>query len=625
MTSTLYVLSIGPVQGFIAAARRTRDLWMGSLILSEISKAAAKKIVDLDGTLIFPALDKGSEKLEPALRSGRNQPDPATLLEAFNVANIIRAKLPDTIKDLSKFDADVKEAARQEWLKYADSARKIVEANDDGAIDTTIWDEQVKDVIEFYSAWVPLNENDPEAYREAQKRLMRLLTARKSTRNFIPAGEHWGVEKSSLDGARERVLKKPEQKRHLSRELTLRLRLKNSEQLCAVGLTKRLGGPKVPFPSVSRVALDPWIQEIMQSGEEYRAVLSVIKRKCKENQTFASGTGNQLYQDFPFDGHVLYPERLDILKQDIESLTTDFPGDSVFKNDKDTIEECIEPCAKKLWKQFGEPNPYLAVMVADGDRMGKVISHIDSCPEHREFSKKLAEFAKETRKTIEAENHGVLVFAGGEDILAFLPVDTCIDAARKLHDKFGELLKDILDEEGHPPTLSVGIAIGHFLDPLEDLLEYGRDAESDAKKPDRNGLAVHWHTRGGGDPIKVREQWRDTDGLDKRLNDWVGMYRADKFPDGAAYDLRQLAEDYRSWEKEEISEELLLGDIGRLLKRKRTEGGVKALDEEDIETVKRGVKTFDNLTLRAEELVLARKIAAASGKARVAGKNEVIS
>jgi len=623
MTSHLYVLSIGPVQGFIAAARRTRDLWMGSLLLSEISKAAAKKIVDMNGTLIFPALDSGSEDLEPALPDDPDRTSPAKLLEAFNVANIIRAKIPGT--NLSKFDADVKEAARQEWLKYANSARNIVEANDKGSIDTPIWDEQVKDVIEFYSAWVPLNENDPEAYREAQKRLMRLLTARKSTRDFIPAGEHWGVEKSSLDGARERVLIKPKPGKHFSRDLTLRLRLRNSEQLCAVGLTKRLGGSKVPFPSVSRVALDPWIREIMQSGEEYRAILNLIRSECKDNKTFASGTGQLLYQDFPFDGHVLYPERLNVSKQDIESLITDFPDYKDFGDDKKRIEN-IEPCAKKLWERFGEPNPYLAVMVADGDRMGKVISHIESCPKHREFSEKLAEFAKETRGIIEMENHGVLVFAGGEDILAFLPVDTCIDAARKLHDKFGELLEGFPDdEEGHPPTLSVGIAIGHFLDPLEDLLKYGRDAESDAKEPDRNGLAVHWHTRGGGDPIKVRQQWKDVDGLDKRLNDWVGMYRADKFPDGAAYDLRRLADDYRGWEKEKIPEELLLGDIGRLLKRKRTEGGTKALDEEDIETVKRGVTTFDDLALRAEELVLARKIAVASGKAGVAGKNEVIS
>ena len=44
MATYLYVLAVGPIQDFIAAARRTRDLWFGSHLLSEICKAAAKQI-----------------------------------------------------------------------------------------------------------------------------------------------------------------------------------------------------------------------------------------------------------------------------------------------------------------------------------------------------------------------------------------------------------------------------------------------------------------------------------------------------------------------------------------------------------------------------------------------------
>ena len=56
-----YVLQIhiGPVQSFIAAARRSRDLWFGSWLLSELSKAAAKSIAENKGeginALVFPA------------------------------------------------------------------------------------------------------------------------------------------------------------------------------------------------------------------------------------------------------------------------------------------------------------------------------------------------------------------------------------------------------------------------------------------------------------------------------------------------------------------------------------------------------------------------------------------
>ena len=32
------IVTLGPIQDFIAAARRTRDLWFGSWLLSELSK-----------------------------------------------------------------------------------------------------------------------------------------------------------------------------------------------------------------------------------------------------------------------------------------------------------------------------------------------------------------------------------------------------------------------------------------------------------------------------------------------------------------------------------------------------------------------------------------------------------
>jgi CRISPR-associated protein Cmr2 len=53
----LFLIHIGPVQDFIASARRTRDLAFGSWFLSELSRAAAREIEAQNGldSLIFPA------------------------------------------------------------------------------------------------------------------------------------------------------------------------------------------------------------------------------------------------------------------------------------------------------------------------------------------------------------------------------------------------------------------------------------------------------------------------------------------------------------------------------------------------------------------------------------------
>ena len=53
----LLQISIGPVQDFISAGRRTRDLWFGSMMLSEVAKSAAREVMNSGGELIFPDAD----------------------------------------------------------------------------------------------------------------------------------------------------------------------------------------------------------------------------------------------------------------------------------------------------------------------------------------------------------------------------------------------------------------------------------------------------------------------------------------------------------------------------------------------------------------------------------------
>jgi len=611
MTGYLYVLALGPVQDFIAAARTTRDLWFGSHLLSEISKAAAKQIAEDGGELIFPALKIGAAELEP-----RSDP------EAFNVANIILVEVPEG-KDPKSINEHARAAAQNRWRMFADPAKKI--ANE--VVDEKIWNEQIDDVIEFYAAWVPFP--NPEKYKETRSRLMRLLAARKSTRDFRPAPLNPGLEKSSLDGARESVLKKG---KTFPKDLIIRMRLKEQEQLCAVGLTKRLGSGDVSFPSVVRVAADLWIREIMASrNEDAIQVLKQIAESCKKNPSIASRYSGTLYRDFPYDSGVLYPARLESMRTVPKERKKERSWlDYLDTSDRDDLTE-IKRLAERLQKRgtdenrdtrfgFGEPNPYLAVLVADGDQMGKAISSIGSADEHRKFSYQLSLFAKAARGIVEdGVGHGCVVYTGGDDVLAFLPVDTCIATARALHEKFGELLKDFPTEREETPTLSVGIAIVHSLEPLEDILTYGRDAEHAAKKPDRDGLAVHLHTRNGGEPTRIREQWTRKDpetgadgtaklmSLDKRLDLWVKMYHDDDFPDGAAYDLRQLAEDYKAW-RSDLPEKLLEKDVRRLLMRKRAGSGTREIEAEDITVLVSGIHSHEDLTHRAEELVLTRRI-----------------
>src|SRR5438477_9664995 len=85
----LFLISVGPVQGFIASARRTRDLWFGSWLLSELSKAAAQEIVNgsTGNSLIFPA-PHDKKQLQPG--------------SPLNVANKIVALIDHPPADVGK-------------------------------------------------------------------------------------------------------------------------------------------------------------------------------------------------------------------------------------------------------------------------------------------------------------------------------------------------------------------------------------------------------------------------------------------------------------------------------------------------------------------------------------------
>ena len=72
MERFLVTLSLGPVQSLIGAARRTRDLWCGSWLLSEAARAAARILHQRQpGCLIFPCPEDPDTDLDAARQARR--------------------------------------------------------------------------------------------------------------------------------------------------------------------------------------------------------------------------------------------------------------------------------------------------------------------------------------------------------------------------------------------------------------------------------------------------------------------------------------------------------------------------------------------------------------------------
>ena len=563
MSGYLLAISIGPVQDFIAAARRTRDLWFGSYLLSEISKATAKSVSVGGGNLIFPAPVNSQDLNEDSL---------------LNVANVILAELPETLLP-QLVVRQARGAACARWEKEALKAMK--EANK--FIDPSICQDQISDVVEFYAAWVSVK---PEQYDKARRDVMRLLAGRKACRNFIPSKGRAGLPKSSLDGLRETVLLPVNQITQKDRNA---LRLSIGEQLDLIGLTKRFGGGKKSYPSISRIAADPWIRKAAKN-EKTQKTWEDLNLLCEE---LANGAGLSRidkqqfpqFELFPYEGSILYRNRHPDLVDELD----------ISNSQKDRLVQDI----KFLEEVLQTPDPYFAILAADGDRMGKTISEIKTQDSHREFSQNLSAFARDAKNIID-KYKGSLVYSGGDDVLAFLPLDQCLSCARELHYKFCDLLKGYRDNQGKSPTLSVGICIGHFLEPMQDLLGFAREAEKKAKGNDRDGFAIHLHTRGGA-PLYLCDSWAS--GIDQRLKKWAGYHVEGLIPDKAAYDLRELARRYESWTDTKHKEKAIGLDARLLLSRKEKDIVKPGLDE-----LLNRLHDSCSILKTAEEIIVARRL-----------------
>lgn len=476
MTPHLMLVALGPVQEFIAQARRTRDLWYGSHLLSELARAAARELIAGGANLVFPALAKDDQELLPCLAPLRPSGKPP-----LNVANKLVAEVPGGI-DAEELARRTREAVMRFWREVVSAPVKakcvgLLAPNIDA-----VWDEQISTFVEFTAAWAPLG-----AYAEALRRVEAAVAARKNLRDFSPwRNQRGSVPKSSLDGGRETVLAEPG---HRDASLVRKYRIGDAEQLDAIGIVKRAGGEPGQFVPIVNVAFASWLDLATRVAT---AELEALKQACRGLGVAEVRRADlPCAQAFPFDASVLLPSRWKAV----------FDEQSLDGDPREWGNRYVGP----LLEVLGEPYPYVACLVADGDHMGRTIGRLDSADKHRVFSRALSAFASEARGIVEQNRRGILIYSGGDDALAFLPLPEALACADELRRRFAAVVASACgDLPTHErPTLSIGLGVGHVLESMGDLLALGREAERLAKR-ERNSLAVIVDKRSGG-----RRMWSE--------------------------------------------------------------------------------------------------------------------
>ena len=531
----LLAISIGPVQEFIAAGRRTADLYAGSELIAQCARAAARSIGELHpGSLIFPA-------------------DPET-----GAANKILAEVDG---DPAAAAGSAESAAKQALTGAWEDALALLCTEQRACVNEPLGVKQIHSFLQFYASWLPCSGS----YQSDRRKVELLLAGRKSLRDFKQPDKN-NVAKSPLDPSRDTVLRiiGAEFPPCLAQEP---LRLKPGESLDAVSLVKRVRKGEPTIDATHDASLD---------------AVSLVKR-VRGSAEGVQSTGDIAARAFLAD----HPE--------VATHIGAYPERAIYKSLRDELrDEGKLPVSAhsriEAAMRGREPGAYFAILRADGDGIGAMLDAQPSKQDHQAFSRLLSAFTARAETIVEA-NSGHLIYAGGDDVLAFLPIHTSLCCAAQLAAAFTST----------GCRLSVGVAILHYHEPLYYSLRRAETAERAAKEEGGNRLRLAVCTR-GGQTVEASVGWNDMPGLDS-WKDWVTAFQIGE-AGGLPYEVARLAREFRGTT---VGEEAIRGEARRIFGRKT--GWAGEGEARNLDRLLAHVSDAATLQALAEKLVVFRWMA----------------
>lgn len=526
MSEYMLMFSLGPVQPFIAQARKTRDLWLGSYLLAKLMEAAVE---ELKGDLVYPVHRTVDDK--------RGIPDiPNKFVAIFQSEDAAYEEVGQCKTRIEKRWEAIWSAV---WQKIV-----AVYATDDTR---RIWNRQTNPGTLFEMFWVIVAQGARE-YQEWLTYTEKALEARKRLRDFVLEVEGEPGEKSTISGERA-ALRGEKADRKGVQDFWIRLTADRSisahdiskdgsERLDAIDTVKRFATrsssiPEMSFPSTSYIATASFIERLLVAPID-SGVLSQWRDKTR-------GELVELTRDairaVPYLWHILERQGLNerewLLRRDGDLY---FPETFVPRrlmqdyNIADMSEAVgvalnAKEALRVLFKVTDEsgitrPTPYYALIQMDGDRMGFLLSQVEDKTKHVAISRALSTFSRELApELIEDSYPGRLVYAGGDDVVALAPLArdihindepvTVLDLVDRLRRIYHDTVQEPVSKEEFKGgvTASVGIAVAHHYTSLSYVRRTAKAAEDLAKKHYGRNALVITVLRRSGEQTRVGCHW----------------------------------------------------------------------------------------------------------------------
>ncbi|MFT0213946.1 type III-B CRISPR-associated protein Cas10/Cmr2 [Pseudomonas sp. F1_0610] len=519
-----FQFTLGPVQSFVAQARRTRDFWAGSFILSWLSATAMVCIQKQGGTISFPKPDSNylNWLTKTDLTAGALPPQQGGIPNRFKAG--ISAQVP------AQFNPElVVLAVQTAWEALAKSVWDNDLAFLDNTITADIWQRQIKSFWEIN--WIISDDEASNALN--QRKNWRNLVAPTEPGHKCMMMDGW----QELSGITQTNLTKVNNYWNAIRENTqlkgIKTDLREGEHLCAMAFIKRrfsryfsqvkvelpqiessdssntIYGWQLPVavPSVALLAVTTWLEQlILHGGIAQWEAFSQACSKIADYSEYQHISHNKFtiaisslqeaaekrakedgFKHFwaALDGQVYFPHML-------ANPNLFAPSDA-----PQVTRALAQLKASAGTNLTSEPSPYYAILLMDGDQLGK---HMGDVSKQKVISAALNSFTNHAGDIVRQHN-GFLVYAGGDDVLAILPLEGALDAARDLRENYIKCFKKssmkydcVVDS-----TLSGAIQFTHIRIPLTHVLSNAHELlDQVAKdKTGRDAIAVRvWKPSG---------------------------------------------------------------------------------------------------------------------------------
>ena len=466
--------TFGPVQSFVAQARRTRDLYAGSFLLSHLAIAAMAEAEAAGGKVILPDYSSlKSQKTEHAIAPNRFVAEFPDETAAASAAKRASDALLTAWQNITA----------QVWKNFLDSI--AAQGNDTRAI----WDRQTTGFWEI--AWA--------AGKPEESNLLDRRKNWRTPRTTIEGGDHctlmgqWqelsGFIRSQADGRQEAFWQEVRKQSNVKK-----LDLEGDERLCAIAFVKRFF-PQVSkeaigrelnlqsWPSTVSIAAVPWLRVIKDKPEIHADAKDYAERVSDEpGARVSSARRLAALENFPPAAGDFAKLSGNFLNRTALENTRGTPLTDQDKGRRAVLLEQLRGLEKATGDRAGN---FYALLLMDGDSMGKLIHEhtpgaVASC---------LTRFASQIPAVIEKKEHsGICVYAGGDDLLAMLPLDAALKAVAEAREHYVKSFAE--SEKPIQATVSASIVFTHYRCAFSHVLKYAHKLLDDVAKDGANRNAV---------------------------------------------------------------------------------------------------------------------------------------